>query len=178
MRTLTDVVANLVLMNGTAGKPLDTLSPLPGMKAVLPPLVDLARKAHGLATQMTRKATGQPEAVAWFKKLGLIGPTLDDAQFMELVHAFGRLDMEPFFRNLRAIGEHDAWDVLDGIGVPVLVVTGDKDLFTPRALAQKMARQIPEAEILVVRGGTHYTAVEYPELVSLRMERFYREHRF
>jgi hypothetical protein len=41
-----------------------------------------------------------------------------------------------------------------------------------------MARQIPRAEILVVRGGTHYTAVEFPELVSLRIERFYREHRF
>ena len=34
------------------------------------------------------------------------------------------------------------------------------------------------AEILVVRGGTHYTAVEYPELVSLRIERFYRDHGF
>ena len=55
-----------------------------------------------------RKATGQPEAVAWFKRLGLVGTTIEDAVFAELVHAFGGLDMEPFFRNLRAIGEHDA----------------------------------------------------------------------
>jgi pimeloyl-ACP methyl ester carboxylesterase len=86
--------------------------------------------------------------------------------------------MEPFFRNLRAIGEHDAGDVLEAVDLPTLVVTGDRDLMTPVALAQQMARKIPTAEILVVRGGTHYTAVEYPELVSLRIERFFREHGF
>jgi len=61
-------------------------------------------------------------------------------------------------------------------GGRALLLTGDRDLFTPRELAQQMARRIRAAEILVVRGGTHYTAVEYPELVSLRIERFYREH--
>jgi pimeloyl-ACP methyl ester carboxylesterase len=171
-------IQNLILLNGTFGRPLDTLSPLPGMKVVLPSLVELARRVHATATQMTRKATVQPEAVAWFKRLGLISLTLDDADFSELVHAFGQLDMEPFFRNLKAIGEHDAADVLSSIAAPALVITGDRDLFTPRETAQQMARRIPSAEILVVRGGTHYTAVEYPELVSLRIERFYREHGF
>jgi len=177
-RTMPAVVANLVLLNGTYGKPLDSLSPMPGMRVVIPPLVDLARRMHALATQMARRATAAPEAVAWFKRLGLVGPTLDDGVFAELVHAFGQLDMEPFFRNLRAIGEHDAADVLETVTVPTLVITGDRDLFTPRALAQQMARQIPTAEILVVRGGTHYTAVEFPELVSLRVERFFRDHAY
>lgn len=171
-------VANLVLLNGTYGRPLDSLSPLPGMKVVLPSLVDIARRMHGIATQMTRRATVQPETVAWFKRMGLIGRTLDDGVFTELVHAFGELDMEPFFRNLRAIGDHDAKDVLETVEVPALVITGDRDVFTPRALAQQMARLIPSAEILVVRGGTHYTAVEFPELISLRIERFFRDHRF
>jgi pimeloyl-ACP methyl ester carboxylesterase len=178
LRTMAPRAHDLVLLNGTYGRPLDSLSPLPGMKTVLPSLVEVARRVHAMATTMARRATSLPETVTWFKRLGLIGPTLDDALFAELVQAFGSLDMEPFFRNLRAIGEHDAEDVLETITVPALVITGDKDLMTPRALAQQMARRIHAAEILVVRGGTHYTAVEYPELVSLRMERFWRETGF
>lgn len=173
-----DLAANLVLLNGTYGRPLDNLSPLPGMKIVIPSLVDLARRAHAVASQMTRKAISQPEALLWLKRVGLIGSTLDDASFAELVHAFGELDMEAFFSNLRAIGEHDAEAVLDTVRVPVLVITGDEDAFTPGVLARQMARRIQNGEIVVVRGGTHYTAIEFPELVSLRIEKFFRENPF
>lgn len=177
-RRLRPLVKNLVLINGTSGRALDTVSPIPGMKAVMPSLVEIARKAHALAKQLAQKATSQPETAFWFKRMGLIGEILDDAVFAELVYQYSSLDMEAFFQNLKAIGTHDASDVLPLIDVPVLVITGDKDSFTPRALAQQMARNIRTAEMLVVRGGTHYTCVEFPELVNLRIERFFREHGF
>jgi len=177
-RRLRGVARNLVLLSGTFGRPLDTLSPLPGARVVLPSLVRAARLAHGLATQVTRRAAGQPESVAWLKRMGLIGPTLDDEVFAELVHAFSQMDMDGYFRNLGALGEHTAEDVLESIDVPALVITGDRDTFTPPDLARAMTRRIPGAAILVVRGGTHYTAVEFPELVNLRIERFFREHGF
>lgn len=177
-RRLRGLARNLVLLSGTFGRPLDTLSPLPGARVVLPSLVRAAQLAHGLATQMTRRAAGQPEFAAWLKRTGLIGPTLDDEVFAELVHAFGQLDMDGYFRNLRALSEHTAEDVLETIDVPTLVITGDRDTFTPPLLAQAMTRRIPGASTLVVRGGTHYTAVEFPELVNLRIERFFREHGF
>jgi len=163
---------SLTLINGTSGRPLDTLSPLPGVKQVLPSLVDLARRAHAVARQVTRKAASLPEALAGLKAMGLMGETLDDAVFEELVVGFSQLDMEAFFHNLRALGEHDASDVLTEIDVPTLIVSGDRDTMTPPSLAKDIARVIPDAEILIVRGGTHYTAVEFPELVSLRLARF------
>lgn len=177
-RRLRGVARNLVLLSGTFGRPLDTLSPLPGARVFLPSLVRAARHAHGFATQMTRRAAGQPEFAAGLKRMGLIGSTLDDEVFEELLHAFGQLDMEGYLRNLRALGEHTAEDVLETIDVPVLVIAGDRDTFTPPSLAQAMARRIRGASLLVVRGGTHYTAVEFPELVNLRIERFFREHGF
>lgn len=177
-RRLRPMVKSLVLINGTSGRALDTVSPIPGMKVVMPKIVDIARKAHALAKQLTQTTTSQPETLLWFKRMGLVGETFDDGVFTELVHQYSALDMDAFFQNLKAIGTHDASDVLASIDVPVLVITGDKDTFTPRALAQQMARNIRTAEMLVVRGGTHYTCVEFPELVNLRIERFYREHGF
>lgn len=177
-RRLRSLVKCLVLINGTSGRALDTVTPIPGMKVVMPSLVEIARKAHALAKQLAQKTTSQPETVVWFKRMGLVSETFDDGVFAELVHQYSALDMEAFFQNLKAIGTHDASDVLPLIDVPTLVITGDKDTFTPRALAQQMARNIRTAEMLVVRGGTHYTCVEFPELVNLRIERFFREHNF
>lgn len=174
-RTHPELATCLVLINGTPGRPFDTLVPLPGMSAAIPPLVELVRKVHQLATQVARKASGQPEALLFLKRMNMIGRSLDDDVFAELVHYFGELEMEPFLRNLRAIGEHDATPHLGSIDHPALVITGDKDVFTPRELSQKMARTLKRSEVLVIRGGTHYTCIEYPELVSLRMERFFRE---
>ena len=175
-RRLPNLVKSLVLINGTSGRALDTVSPIPGMKVVMPKIVDVARKAHAIAKQLAQRATSQPETALWFKRMGLISETFDDGVFAELVYEYSALDMEAFFFNLKAIGTHDASDVLPLIQVPVLVITGDHDAFTPRALAQQMARNIRTAEMLVVRGGTHYTCVEFPELVNLRIDRFLREH--
>lgn len=175
-KTKRHLLKSLVLMNGTFGRPLDTLSPLPGAKILLPPLVRVARHAHGIATQVTRRAMWQPESPGWLKRMGFIGPTLDDESFAELVSAFSKLDMEGYLHNLSAINDHDANGVLPSIDIPTLVITGDHDAFTPPELAQRMASRISGSELLVVREGTHYTPVEFPELVNLRIERFFREH--
>lgn len=175
-RTKRQLLKTLVLMNGTTGRPLDTLTPLPGAKILLPPLVRAARHAHGIATQVTRRAMWQPESPAWLKRMGFIGPTLDDEVFAELVFAFSKLDMEGYLHNLSAINDHDAKNVLSSINIPTLIITGDRDSFTPPELAQRMATRIPRSEILIVREGTHYTPVEFPELVNLRIERFFRDH--
>jgi pimeloyl-ACP methyl ester carboxylesterase len=80
-----------------------------------------------------------------------------------------------YVHTLEQIGEHDAHDVLPSIRVPLLMVAGGRDLMTPRAAAERIVRDVPGAELMVVPGGTHYLAVEYPELLNLRVERFLRE---
>lgn len=172
------VAQNLVLLNGAAGRPFANISPLPLVGSAAPRVIDLLRGVSTVAGRVTRHASSQPEFLRLLKRARLIGRAMREEEFAELSHGFGQIDMDAFFRNLRALGDHDASAVLAKLDVPVLVITGDEDGFTPRGLAQQMARRIAHAELLVVRGGTHYTAVEYPELVNLRIERFYRENAF
>ncbi|WP_437738517.1 alpha/beta fold hydrolase [Sorangium sp. So ce1335] len=176
-RRLPGFAANLVLLNGTYRRPLETMGSLPGLGRFFPPLVDLAARAHTAATRVTRRPVGKPDAVLWLQRMGLLGKTLDREVSADLLEP-GPFDMEAFLRNLRALGTHDAEDVLEQIDVPTLLIAGDRDAFTPRALTQSMARRIAMSEVLVVRGGTHTTAVEFPELVSLRIERFFADHGF
>lgn len=162
----------LILVNGTFGRPLDTVLPLPGARHLVPPALGWASKLHRPAGNILRLFAKQPEAVRLLKRFGMMGETVDEDGFADLVKAFGKLDVQAFLFNLQALGEHDASSILPTIDVPVLVVAGDKDKMTPRDLSQQMVRKIPDAEILIVRGGTHYTVIEFPELVNLRVERF------
>lgn len=170
-----ELISHLVLINGTFGKPFETVA-VPLAARVVPLLVDQVQRFHHSGSRFLRRATQWPETVLWLKRLGIIGSTVDEDLFREIATDFGSLDLDTYMRVLRALGEHDASHVLPTIQVPTLVITGDRDAFTPRQLAQQMARRIPGGEILVVRGATHYTALEYPELVNLRIEKFLREH--
>ena len=170
-------VRSLVLVNGVWGRLLGFRFPMAG--AAMPGLVELARRVRAVgasAAQAQDRARGRRDA-AWLKRMGIAGRAIDQAALADLATAAGRLDVDAFLRNLRAFAEHDAGDALGAIDVPALVVAGDRDPLVPRAIAQQMARRIPEAELFMVSGGAHMAPVEHPELISLRVERFYRDHR-
>lgn len=168
-------VKNLVLINGVSGNPWNTVMNLGFMGDLLPPVIRGIGAVPRLAEAITRRVVKMPETVQWAKRIGLAARTLDEEIFQRLASSFADLDMARYMRILELLGEHDASATLDDVDVPTLVVAGDRDLFTPRAAAERMARRISGAELMVVPGGTHYVAVEYPELVNLRIEKFFRE---
>jgi pimeloyl-ACP methyl ester carboxylesterase len=173
---LPGLTKNLVLLNGTFGRPLDTAMPTPFGRRLVAAAIHATERFSGPVASAIRTVAAQPEFVGWMKRAGMMAETIDETEFAEVVGMFASLDVESFVKNLKALGDHDAERILPDIHVPTLVITGDRDRMTPRGLSQKMVRRIPRAEILVVRGGTHYTAVEFPELVALRIERFFKEH--
>ncbi len=170
-----ELVRRLVLVNGTFGKPLHGVA-LPFAEYVLPQAVHHARRLHSVGGKILQRASKWPETGVWLKRLGVISKTLDDELFSEMVGDFGGLDLDVYFTMLGELGRHDAAHVLPTIRVPTLIIAGARDVFTPPDVAQKMAQRIPHGELLIVRGATHYAAAEYPELVNLRMDKFFREH--
>ena len=43
---------------------------------------------------------------------------------------------------------------------------------TPDGLSAHMVATIPDAELMIVRGGTHYVPVEFPEQINQRIAAF------
>lgn len=170
-----EAVANLVLINGVSGKPWNTVLNLGIMGDVLPPVLRGLSTVPQLAEAVVRRSVEMPELVTWAKRIGLAAKTLDEDIWAELAGSFSDLDMGIYLRILELLGEHDATPILDDVDVPTLIITGDRDLFTPRAAAERMARRISSSQLMCVPGGTHYVAVEYPELVNLRIEKHFNE---
>ncbi|MCZ7684367.1 MAG: alpha/beta hydrolase [Sandaracinaceae bacterium] len=174
-RRAPDRVKLLVLINGVAGRPWESAFNVPQLGAMIPTILGAVRMIPGVAQSVTERVVQWPETVTWAKRVGLAGQTLDEDIFAQLAGSFAQLDMDLYVHTLELLGEHDARDCLDELDVPVLVISGDRDLFTPRRAAEDMVHRVRGAELLVVPGGTHYVAVEYPELVNLRVEKFFRE---
>jgi pimeloyl-ACP methyl ester carboxylesterase len=174
-RAAPDRVKTLVLINGVPGSPWESAFEVPALGAMIPHVLGLVRSLPTVAQSVTERVVQWPETVTWAKRMGLVGQTLDEEIFGQLAGSFAGLDMDLYLHTLQLLGDHDARDVLEDIDVPMLVIAGDRDLFTPRSAAEQMVRQVRGGELLVVPGGTHYVAVEYPELVNLRIEKFFRE---
>jgi pimeloyl-ACP methyl ester carboxylesterase len=76
--------------------------------------------------------------------------------FDHVVH----LDFSLFLRMLRAAGEHSAEDLLPQVRVPVLVVAGELDSFTPPQVSRAMSELIPGAELALCAGASHLLPLE------------------
>ena len=68
---------------------------------------------------------------------------------------------------LHALEVHDEAGALPVLAkVPSLIACGDRDLLTPLAKSEAMARQLPKSELLVVDGAGHMVHMEQPDLIN------------
>ncbi len=172
-RRAPDRIAALVLINGVAGSPFRTLGDSPRVGRLAPSILRAAQRAPDAISRVTARVVRWEHMPRLAKALGIAGQTLDEGLFREIAGSFVGLDMEIYARTLEQLGAHDAHDVLRAIDVPLLMIAGANDLMTPRSTAQSLVDAVRGAELLVVPGGTHYLAVEYPDVINHRVARFF-----
>jgi pimeloyl-ACP methyl ester carboxylesterase len=177
-RAAPEQVASLAMINGLAGRPWDYIFNFNLIGRLLPPFLRGLRSMPRAIEAVVRQATRIPDPGEWAKRIGLVANTLDPQVVDELVGKFRTVDMDTFIRLLERMGEHDGWDLLPLIDVPTLIISGSRDVFTPRSAVERMARRLRGSEVMLLPGATHYAALEYPELVNLRLEKFFRERGF
>ena len=66
----------------------------------------------------------------------------------------------------------DFRDRLASIAVPTLIVVGDQDAITPPAMSEFMAREIPKAKLIVIKGSGHMSPMEQPGQVNQVLRTF------
>jgi pimeloyl-ACP methyl ester carboxylesterase len=164
----------MVLVCGTFGNATSTFHGVPLLDIILPKLVTLSQKAPDVVRAVWSRLPPKL-ALKVALRAGEMDPSRVHAEDVlpYLLH-MTHVDFPMFLRMLRAAGQHSAADLLGRIEVPVLVVAGERDTFTPAFLARSMADAIPTGELFMVAGGTHVTPIEQPELVNARIESFLR----
>jgi len=163
----------LVLINPCYGRRPHDAS---GMRRLSPYVIDALERCPDALEQVVQRAASWPETASWLKRLGFVAATIDEDSLMDIVRHFQTVNPCAFLGALRAVASHRIDGILGRIDVPTLVILGEKDGVTPRSNAEPLAKQIPHVELFVVRHGTHFVLLEYPELLNLRVEKFLREH--
>ncbi|MBI5544569.1 MAG: alpha/beta hydrolase, partial [Deltaproteobacteria bacterium] len=166
----------LVPICGAYGNALDTVHDDTTIKLAIPYVRRAAEAFPSLARAVSRALMPTElslQYALWFEvNRHLVRREDFQPYFMHLA----KMDPLVFLRTLQSAADHTAWDHLGRIDVPTLIVAADHDKFTPLWLSQRMHRAIPGSEMLVVPSGTHTAPIELPELISLRIERFVKEH--
>jgi pimeloyl-ACP methyl ester carboxylesterase len=157
-------VRGLVLVCGAPSHPLATFHGSNRLERLVPRVARLVERAPWLANGLSRTLLPTRLAFAIAAKVEIDGTLIELADFMPYLEGLSRVDARLFLAMLQAAGSHSAEAHLPDIDVPVLVVAGARDGFTPPERSRQMAEAIPGSEYLEIPRGSHTAPLERPEL--------------
>lgn len=171
-----DNVRAMVLLCGSSGKVTHTFRNVPILEALLPPLTRFVEKYPDVIRAAWSRV---PHEMAL--KIALKMGDFDSENFklenvLPYMEHMSNVDIPFFLRMLASAGVHSADEHLAAIKVPVLVLAGENDTFTPAWLSRQMAERIPNAEYVEIKGGSHVSPIEQPTLVADHVDEFLRKH--
>jgi pimeloyl-ACP methyl ester carboxylesterase len=172
-RTMSDKYLGMILLNGTYASPFKTAFGWKHSGKVFPIFNEIALKINPVLPTLLSRVVHSNWLLPAVQKLGLVDKGVDQEIFREVTHKFATLDFEVYFEMFKHLDSHDADDVLDGIKVPVLIIAGTKDAMTPQVVTDHMGQKMPNAEVFNVENGSHYSILEYPELIVDKMEEYF-----
>jgi pimeloyl-ACP methyl ester carboxylesterase len=169
-------VRGLVLVNGNYGRIFDTAFHHGIWRHVLPVLNRLGQRWAPALPPLVNLVTHHPWFLPLMTRLRLIDERLDREVFLAIARGFRDLDFRIYLRMLDHMHEHDGEPLLERIRVPLLLVCGQRDAMTPASVRHVFEKHVRHAEVFLVPNGTHYSLIEYPEMVCNRVAAFLDEH--
>jgi pimeloyl-ACP methyl ester carboxylesterase len=67
----------------------------------------------------------------------------------------------------------DISDELHQLDLPVLIIRGDADPYLSRAIAQKLAENIPHSRLVIIPTASHFIQEDEPEMLANEITKFY-----
>lgn len=165
-------VVGLVLLCGSYGKPLDTFHDTTLLKRALPLMRTVVEKFPLFTARFNRLVMSTETVVELAISLELNRALLKKDDLEPYFQHMARMDPVVFLRTLQSLAAHTTRDHLPDIRIPTLVVGGEQDHFTPAHLSREMAELIPDATLLMVKGGSHTAPLESPEAIGHAVEVF------
>lgn len=168
-------VGGLALLCGSFENPVATFHDSGVLESVLPLLQGATRLGGRLVERAWSKLIKLPIAFHVARITEVHPDLIRREDFEPYLEHLSKMEPRLFFRLLGAAGAHSAGAFLADIDVPVLIVAGDQDGFTPAHRSETMAAGIPGCDLVMIEEGTHTAPIEHPTLIEMELERFLHE---
>jgi pimeloyl-ACP methyl ester carboxylesterase len=143
--------------------------------ALLPTFAGVTKHFASLIQGPLRALVSRPEITGVVRQSGLVGANADTGELVGLLRAMASCDLNRLLATYEAVAGDDGRHLLTGVMAPTLIVAGERDAFTPRAVSEELAREIPAARLEIYEGATHYVPIEYPGRLSHDLRGFLAE---
>lgn len=174
-RQFPERVYGMILANGTAQRPFETMFHVNAVESFFSVLEKLNKKSPRLMSAFW-KAQGMNPLVRSAVALAGFNPHLSSREDIDLyIDEVLSLDPELFLTLIRNYQTYDATPWLHTVRVPTLILGGEKDHIVPRQNQELMHQLIPESRLEVIHHGSHCTQMDLPDLVNLKVDGFLKE---
>lgn len=165
-------VAGMVLANGTAQRPLETLFRHNALQAAFQLLRKVYRRSPELVRMLWKTQRGNPIART-LVSLGGFNPHLTPQADIELyIDQVANTDPSILIQLIENYDSYDANAWLSTVHCPSLIIAGEQDRLIPLEQQELMHQLIPGSRLEVVRHGSHCPQMDLPDLVNLKIEKF------
>lgn len=165
-----------VMLCGAAGRVLDTFKDSDAGARMLPQIKAFTERYRGAVSMALRRVmpTDLSFLVAQYTELNRDHVSRED--FMPYLEHFGTMPPVLFVRMLEDAAQRATEHTLPHLRMPTLVVVGDRDGFTPPHVGVRLAEMLPEAQLEILKGGSHTAPIEFPEQIEELLAAFVERH--
>ena len=162
----------LTLMCGTFEHTASNVHETQMLERALPMLRKAAEMGGEALNKLWRRIVRFPLAVNIAQHTEVSASLTRKRDIERYLKHLGRMKPMTFLAMLSAASEHSARAHLAELTHSVLIIAGERDKFTPARLSEEMAALLPNAQLEVIKEGTHVTPIEHTIEVNLLVRRW------
>lgn len=164
-----ELVGRLALLAGPFASPFHTFYGNGAAAAIFPAISMVVPALPRALTGRVMRALELPGTIPIARAIHALGPHTPAEGMRTYRWHLGRIDPRTAIWTARGMHAFDASAYLDAIDVPTLVAVGDLDAWAPASVGEELAASLPDAELLVLPGGSHGLPIEFPVVLAERI---------
>ncbi|UOF00370.1 alpha/beta fold hydrolase [Bdellovibrio reynosensis] len=169
---------SMVLINGFAKNPIKGMFGLDVIEPFFYFVKTQYEKQPQVWNTMWKMAVDNPMSIYLAALAGGFNLKVTHIKDIEVyMRGVARLNLEVFLNLFEVLMEYDGENVLEKINVPVLILSGEKDMVTPIRFQYHFKEKIKNSEFVLVPYGSHCTQLDFPDYTNLKMENFFERVR-